>query len=76
MSIKEQVEKYGVASVQYCNFQKILYKLNREDLHDYQELIDRKINSSLLAKILVAEGYSISKETIRIHINGECKCPK
>jgi hypothetical protein len=75
MSIKDRMKAYDTEDRVTCGYQKILSKLNAEDTKDLQYLIDKKFPLATIARILTAEGHPVSKDTIRIHLIGMCRCP-
>jgi aspartyl/asparaginyl beta-hydroxylase (cupin superfamily) len=74
VSIKDQIKTLDLESTQFCHVGKIIRQLNPEDVKALQELFDKKVSYQIISKILVAEGYSTSKDAVRVHNAKECKC--
>jgi hypothetical protein len=74
VSIKDQVKNFNLEGAKLCHFAKISKQLNLEDQKSLAELFDKKVAYNIIAKILKAEGHTISGDAIRVHTVKDCRC--
>jgi IS30 family transposase len=74
MSIRDQIKKLDLDTKDLCHYAKIIKQLSVEDLQELETLFARKVANHVIAKILVNEGYTVSKDVIRNHVAKQCRC--
>lgn len=63
-------------SLIYCAYQTLYNSLSDADKATLDKAWANNYPMNLVVQALRKEGYKCSSDTIRIHRNGTCKCPK
>jgi hypothetical protein len=61
---------------QYCAYQEMYKKLSKEDQKALDDAWAKNYPVNLIVQALRADGHRCSSDTIRVHRNGSCRCPK
>jgi hypothetical protein len=61
---------------EYCAYQEMYMKLSKEDQKSLDNAWAKNYPTNLVVQALRADGHKSSSDTIRIHRNGTCRCPK
>jgi hypothetical protein len=59
-----------------CAYQTMYDALSKEDQKTLDEAWEKNYPVNLIVQALRSEGHKCSSDTIRIHRNGTCRCPK
>jgi hypothetical protein len=59
-----------------CSYQTMYDSLSKEDQKTLDEAWEKNYPVNLIVQALRSEGHKCSSDTIRIHRNGTCRCPK
>jgi hypothetical protein len=59
-----------------CAYQVLYNSLNDEDQKTLDEAWEKQYPVNLIVQALRADGHKCSSDTIRVHRNGTCRCPK
>jgi hypothetical protein len=59
-----------------CAYQTMYDSLSKEDKKTLDEAWEKNYPVNLIVQALRSEGHKCSSDTIRIHRNGTCRCPK
>jgi hypothetical protein len=61
---------------EYCAYQEMYNKLSKEDQKALDEAWAKNYPANLVVQALRADGHKCSSDSIRLHRNGTCRCPK
>jgi hypothetical protein len=59
-----------------CSYQVLYNSLSDEDKKTLDAAWNKQYPVNLIVQALRADGHKCSSDTIRIHKNGTCRCPK
>jgi hypothetical protein len=59
-----------------CAYQVLYNSLSKDDQKTLDDAWAKKYPVNLIVQALRADGHKCSADTIRIHKNGTCRCPK
>ena len=60
----------------YCAYQEMYNSLSPQDKKALDDAWEKNYPSNLIVQALRSEGHKCSSDTIRLHRNGTCRCPK
>ena len=60
----------------YCSYQMLYLSLSKEDRAALDKAWESNYPTNLIVQALRKDGHKCSADTIRVHRNGTCKCPK
>ncbi len=60
----------------YCAYQEMYNNLNKDDQKALDVAWEKNYPTNLIVQALRSEGLKCSSDTIRLHRNGTCRCPK
>ena len=61
---------------EYCAYQALYNALGKQDQKALDDAWAKNYPTNLIVQALRAEGHKCSSDTIRLHRNGTCRCPK
>jgi hypothetical protein len=59
-----------------CSYQVLYNSLNKDDQKTLDDAWAKNYPVNLIVQALRSDGHKCSSDTIRIHKNGTCRCPK
>jgi hypothetical protein len=59
-----------------CAYKSLYDILSKEDQKTLDEAWEKNYPVNLIVQALRSEGHKCSSDTIRVHRNGTCRCPK
>ena len=88
MSLADDLSKEPASASQKCTVGILLAGFNKQDKQAFQQAVDKiravpsdvrrsrgyPYTSTWLLGVLRTNGYTLSKESLRKHLNGECNC--
>lgn len=60
----------------YCSYELLYQSLSKEDQKTLDKAWENNYPTNLIVQALRKDGHKCSADTIRLHRNGTCKCPK
>lgn len=76
-AFKDLIKNRKVNDLQpFCSYQVLYNSLSKEDQAALDKAWENNYPMNLVVQALRKDGYKCSADTIRLHRNGTCKCPK
>ena len=60
----------------YCSYIMLYNSLSKEDKKTLDTALEKKYPVNLIVQALRTDGHKCSADTLRLHLDGTCKCPK
>ena len=60
----------------YCSYIMLYNTLSKEDQKTLDNAMEKKYPVNLIIQALRTDGHKCSADTLRLHRDGTCKCPK
>ena len=76
-ALKEIIKNRKTNDLQpFCAYQTLYDSLSKEDKATLDKAWENNYPMNLIVQALRKDGHKCSADTIRMHRNGNCKCPK